>query len=92
MLAPSALELVGEWRLVDGRVLADEACDRIAQALPGLTELARAEEGWSILYRDPSDARLWELTYPQSHLHGGGPPALRVMSAAEAGAKYGTAA
>ena len=54
-----------------------------------LTRIASAENGWSTLYRDPSDGRHWELTYPLSHMHGGGPPRLAVISLEEARAKYG---
>ena len=32
--------------------------------------------------------RLWELTYPHSEMHGGGPPRLRVMTRQAAAAKY----
>jgi hypothetical protein len=44
---------------------------------------------WETLYRDPSDGRYWERTYPSGELHGGGPPALRCMTADEARRKYG---
>ncbi|PSQ82866.1 MAG: hypothetical protein BRD44_06480 [Bacteroidetes bacterium QS_7_67_15] len=54
--------------------------------------LGASDGGWSILYRDPADERLWELTYPQGHLHGGGPPLLRVVSEEEAAEKYGARA
>ena len=48
--------------------------------------------GWETLYRDPRDGRLWELTYPQSEMHGGGPRRLHVLSRDEAAAKYEHAA
>jgi hypothetical protein len=41
------------------------------------------------LYRDPVTGRLWELTWPQSDLHGGGPPRLRLVQADEVRPKYG---
>jgi hypothetical protein len=44
--------------------------------------------GWTILYRDPDDGRYWELTYPQSEMHGGGPPQLRWLSKRDALKKY----
>ena len=40
------------------------------------------------LYRDPNDNRLWELIYPQSEMHGGGPPELRNLTFNEARQKY----
>ena len=89
MLSTSLFELVGEWQVVGARVEANDSCLRIAEELPRLIKLASAEDGWSILYRDPTDSRLWELTYPQGELHGGGPPTLRVMQGDTAKEKYG---
>jgi hypothetical protein len=54
-----------------------------------LVELARSPDGWATLFRDPADGRLWEHTYPESDLHGGGPPALQVISPDDARAAYG---
>ncbi len=42
-----------------------------------------------MLYRDPADNRLWELSYPNSALHGGGPPMLRNCTLLEFKLKYG---
>lgn len=89
MLPAPLFELVGEWQVVGARVEANDSCQLIAQELPRLTKLATAEAGWSTLYRDPTDSRLWELTYPQGELHGGGPPTLRVMQGDAAKEKYG---
>ena len=38
-----------------------------------LVKIARDLTGWRVLYRDPKDGRLWQLSYPQSEMHGGGP-------------------
>ena len=54
-----------------------------------LARLDTDESGWETLYRDPQDSRLWEHTYPHSGMHGGGPPALHVISPQAAAAKYG---
>jgi hypothetical protein len=54
-----------------------------------LVRLGTDASGWETLYRDPQDGRLWEHTYPQSGMHGGGPPALHVISPQAAAAKYG---
>ena len=54
-----------------------------------LARLGTDASGWETLYRDPRDNRLWEHTYPQSGMHGGGPPALHVISPQAAAAKYG---
>lgn len=88
MLSADLFELVGEWQVVGERVEANDCCRRIAEELPKLTKLATAEAGWSTLYRDPADTRFWELTYPKSELHGGGPPMLRVLQAGAAEEKY----
>ena len=38
-----------------------------------LTLVEAIDGGWTQRYRDPRDGRLWELTFPQGSLHGGGP-------------------
>jgi immunity protein 27 of polymorphic toxin system len=43
------------------------------------SKLADSADGWRTLYRDPHDGRLWELSYPDGELHGGGPPRLAVV-------------
>jgi hypothetical protein len=53
-----------------------------------LIKLGTDESGWDVLYQDPADGRLWELTYPQSGMHGGGPPQLEVLPLALAKQKY----
>lgn len=89
-IAPSETLITGKWISEGDRVVADEACYRINKLVRShLLKLADAMEGWDVLYRDPVDGRLWEHTYPQSHLHGGGPPQLRCISQGEAKDKYG---
>ena len=51
-------------------------------------KLATRESGWTILYLDPSDGRYWELSHPQSELHGGGPPLLMQLDSTEARRLY----
>ena len=53
------------------------------------SKVADSIDGWSTLYRDPSDDRYWELSYPESGLHGGGPPRLAVIDANDATLRYG---
>ncbi len=92
-LAPNESLLTGSWELRDGKFVADEVCSRIDELVrQHLRELGRDTSGWDVLYRDPLDERLWELTYPRSDLHGGGPPQLRHLSKEEANAKYGRVA
>ncbi len=91
-IRPDETEIVGHWIETPGGVEGDEACNRVHHLIEHhLKRLAIADAGWSALYRDPGDGRLWEFTYPQGHLHAGGPPALFQMSEAGAQEKYGTA-
>jgi hypothetical protein len=81
--------LTGKWEARGGQVVADNTAERI-QALVAnhLIKVGEDLGDWDVLYRDPDDGRLWELLYPQSELHGGGPPELRLISDAEARKKY----
>jgi hypothetical protein len=82
--------LRGQWITIKGEVIADETAKRIQHLVScHLREIGRDASGWDALYRDPDDGRLWELTYPDSEAHGGGPPQLRTMTAEEAKTKYG---
>jgi hypothetical protein len=92
MQPPTGFETVleGRWRDVDGRLSADETASRIDELVRGhFVVVADAEGGWSTLHRDPVDGRLWELTYPHSEMHGGGPAKIEVVSVGAARAKYG---
>lgn len=83
-------ELRGSWVVVNGEVSADDVCSRIEWLLSHrLERIATDPSGWDLLFRDPRDGRLWERTYPQSHLHGGGPPMLKVLPHGIAQSKYG---
>jgi hypothetical protein len=92
-LDPAETLLEGKWLLIHGRMVADDACERIDALLKShLVLLGRDSSGWDALYRDPVDERLWEHIYPQGHMHGGGPPMLRFLAADVALAKYGNIA
>lgn len=70
-------------------MVGDEACRRIHALVAGPLEYLGADAtGWDALYRDPSDGRLWERTYPQSERHGGGPPRLTVIHPETARSRY----
>lgn len=89
-LEPHERDLVGAWKLVDGTLAADTTAKRIERLIKNfLIELGADPSGWDVLYRDPSDGRLWEVTYPQSESEGGGPPRLTHLSLDEAAKKYG---
>ena len=92
MIKSSETVLTGKWLTSQGAAVADEICRRIhALTQNHLVELGLDANGWDTLYRDPTDGRFWELTYPQSGMQGGAPPQLRCLSSTEANAKYGNA-
>ena len=84
------IELVGSQHIIDGELVDDNTSRRISELVNAhLQEIGRDASGWDRLFRDPIDGRFWELIYPQSHLHGGGPPTLRLLRPEEAALKYG---
>jgi Immunity protein 27 len=90
MLKPHETDLIGEWQLVGGKVVGNEACRRIDLLTSQYLEhIATDPSGWNNLYRDPKDGRYWERIYPQSGWHGGGPPRLTCLSREEVQIKYG---
>jgi hypothetical protein len=93
-LGPEEVDLRGDWRVQKDRsVVADTTEQRIEWLIAQkLQRIANDWSGWETLYRDPRDGRLWELTYPQSEMHGGGPRRLHVLSREEAVRKYEHAA
>ena len=81
--------IAGRWIIVGGSVIADQSSRRIDDLIDHyLVEVDRSDDGWSVLYKDPDDGRFWELTYPESTSHGGGPAHLVVVSANIAKARY----
>lgn len=88
MLNPNETELIGRWVMHGAKVVGDDVCRRI-DALTESKLQKIADGNWVVLYRDPDDGRLWEKTYPEGHLQGGGPPAIKCISLAEAHARYG---
>ena len=90
MIAPHETVMTGTWVVSHGHVTGDETCERIVTLSRNyLVKVGHDPSGWDVLYRDPTDRRLWELIYPQSQMQGGGPPELRCLSLADASRKYG---
>lgn len=91
-IRPDETEIRGSWTQSGREFVADDRCRRVDQLLSThLEKVGHDASGWDTLYRDPADGRYWELVYPQSELHGGGPPTLRTVSPDEARSKYGIA-
>ncbi len=91
-LQPSETKLTGRWLVEDAKVGPDPVCERVQHLRSEVLErIAVSPEfgAWQTLYRDRADGRLWECTYPQGELHGGGPPQLAVIHPEEAAARYG---
>jgi hypothetical protein len=92
-IEPEETILVGRWVSGPQGVTADVTCKRILRLVQlYLILLGRDASGWNSLHRDPQDGRLWELSYPESQLHGGGPPQLRQISLVDAMITYGRVA
>ena len=53
----------------------DEGDPRFVPLFAELEEVGRAN--WALLYRHKITGELWDVTYPQSEMHGGGPRRLR---------------
>lgn len=81
--------LTGSWSVSNGRMVEDEVCRRINELIDTcLTMIGSDQTGWEILYKDPSDGRLWILTYPQASMQGGGPPKLCCASIDEVKGRF----
>ncbi|WP_200974468.1 Imm27 family immunity protein [Echinicola sp. 20G] len=69
-------EIIGKWVFKDGKTVADANCHLIESMIKNdLKEFENSEDGWTRRYKH-ANGSIWELTYPESHLHGGGPPKL----------------
>lgn len=88
-IEPSEVVLLGQLKILGSETIKDEVCLRIIELIQNhLLEKAKDVSGWDTLYKDPSDGRYWELIYPQSNLHGGGPPELHQITFERAKEKY----
>jgi hypothetical protein len=77
----SSTELNDIWSFEDGRMIARGDADAIDDMLATKLNKIRTEEGgWTIIYRHRTTGQLWELRYPKSEMHGGGPRRLRLLA------------
>jgi hypothetical protein len=60
----------------------------INAAVSHMQKLGHDQSGWNTLYYDPSARAFWEVIYPQSQMHGGGPRELRSLSEEAARGRY----
>lgn len=89
-LSSNETRLVGSWVEKGSSVVQDSVCERIRWLTDSyLEQVAVDGDNWSALYRNPDDGSYWELTYPQSYMHGGGPPTLQLVSKDDARKRYG---
>jgi Immunity protein 27 len=89
-LRPDEADLIGNWIKSGDHVVGDQVEQRIHDLIAHhLKKVATNPQagGWETLYLDPNDGRYWELSYPHSEMHGGGPRRLTYLSPA-AVAKY----
>jgi hypothetical protein len=90
-LRPDETEVVGKW-IFDGKgAHADDTAIRIEHLTKHVLQklaVSRTLGAWETLFRDPQDGRLWERTYPEGEMHGGGPPKLATISETKARANY----
>jgi hypothetical protein len=90
-LRPDETDLIGRWIKSGDRVVGDQVEQRIHDLIAHqLKKIALHPQSgsWQVLYLDPNDGRYWELTYPNSEMHSGGPRPLTHLSLALATAKY----
>lgn len=86
----SEISLVGSWIGEGTSITQDSVCERIQWLTDKYFEQMIVDgDNWSALYKNPDDGSYWELTYPQSHMQGGGPPTLKRVSNDYAQKQYG---
>lgn len=82
-------KLEGGIVFLENNFIEDETSKRINWLIKNqLKKMVADKSGWFVLYKDPNDNRYWELSYPQSELHGGGSPMLKVITETDAKVKY----
>jgi hypothetical protein len=75
-------DLKDVWVMRDGKMAAQGDAVAITALLGELDRVADGAAGWAQLYRHRKTGAFWELTYPQSEMHGGGPRRLRQLDIA----------
>lgn len=79
-LGPHETHLKGRWVLSGRSLIPDEVSYRIEYLKSQfLIKVSVDPSGWKTLYKDPSDGRYWELSFPDSETQGGGPAELKCL-------------
>jgi hypothetical protein len=88
-LASNESTLLEEWVVNGSNISRGDVGERIDWLLEnGLEKIAVDSSGWSSLYVDTGDRRMWELTYPQSEMPGGGPRLLQMVTLEDAKRRF----
>jgi hypothetical protein len=88
-LNSSETDLIGSWIRSGDGLVGDPVEQRIRWLIECyFREVATSSDGWDVLYRDPNDGRYWQLTYPRSEMHGGGPKRLTNITETDARRKF----
>jgi Immunity protein 27 len=75
------MELNDVWSIENGRVVPRGDAAAISEMLEQKLEKVRVgESGWISVYRHRETGQLWELSYPQGELQGGGPRRWRLLT------------
>lgn len=83
-------KIICEWKLQGKKIIESSECLDIKRMLESeLIEIATRDDGWIKLLKHKTTDEIWELDYPQSEMHGGGPPTLENLSKMEIKARYG---
>lgn len=53
-------------------------------ACKSLVQIAVDDVNWNVLHRNPATGEYWKEFFPQSEMHGGGPPVFMKISEEEA--------
>jgi hypothetical protein len=77
-MTASPKELNDFWHFDGSQMTARGDAAAIDDLLANKLEEQRTDaSSWKVLYRHRETGEYWELTYPQSEMHGGGPRRLR---------------
>lgn len=73
--------LIEDFVLKGSKIVAAGDAARIdAMLRDELVKVADAEGGWTVLYQHKTTGTFWEVSYPNSGMHGGGPRQLVELS------------